>query len=455
MSDPLKTIYKRTPPILSILLAVAFLGYFWLLERNYCLSADDFAGIYYSSKGIPGFTFAWHFYWIWEGPFLSHVIHGLLMRLVVIGVKPLFVLLSVKCALVVSVNVLLMVISKRFALNWNRYQTLFASIVFVLTLYLISPQQTEIWHWLTGMLYLYPLIFLVLGMAAIVHGRLLFAVIPLSVVMQSRATYALLVFGLIALISGLNFLFGHENRKRWLLMTALLLVFLTAYLLAPGNYMRMTAHGNSVSFMMSQFKIGLHNLFISYNLAKMDRIFLASLAAFPVLASGVQLPMPKKGWRWVIPMVLYLGFAVAHEFIFVYVTGFREWSRVLSLHALLFLTVAFVYGLWFYSMIPGRIRTKLIPLAVLGALGLCIKLFSGFGQQLYSAVKLKKDYETRMVRVLSYAELDTLNVEPMNYQGALYFEDLSENPEHWINQDFTKAYGLEFKVATKNDLPKR
>ncbi len=42
---------------------------------------------------------------------------------------------------------------------------------------------------------------------------------------------------------------------------------------------------------------------------------------------------------------------------------------------------------------------------------------------------------------------DTLYLEPMNYQSVLYFEDFSGFPDNWKNNDFKKAYNLDFRVA--------
>jgi len=128
---------------LAVLMSVIFIGYQVLLEQYYCLSADDFSGIDYASKGIPGFSYAYHFYWRWEGSFLSHFLHGLFMSLVSVGVPAWIILLFSKVGIIASNTVLLSAISKRFTLGWGKAEMFFASTIFASVLYLISPNKTE------------------------------------------------------------------------------------------------------------------------------------------------------------------------------------------------------------------------------------------------------------------------------------------------------------------------
>ena len=433
---------------LNAILSGCYLFYHCFLDYYYCLSADDFSGIDYSSQGIPGITYAWHFYWNWEGPFLSHFVHGSLMWFVSIGVSPVFVLITTKLAMVIACSMCMWTAFDRFITRISWVESWFYGLVFTNVLYLISPNQTQIWHWLTGMVYLYPIVFLMLGVAAIFRDKLLLAVVPMAFVMQSRATYAVLIFGFIVLVTAINWWAKTENKKQWLVLSVFLFLFLAIYFIAPGNYVRLTEHGNSSSFLVSQFQIGLQNLFVSYNIAKMDRVLLGWVAVLPLIGASVSVPRPKQVWVRAIPAVLYVGFAVAHEALFVYITGYREWSRVLSLHSFLFLVTASVYGFWFVGLINRKWRAKIWPLSAVGILGLSFHLFKGFGTELQMAEHLKVEYGNRMETISTHQQPgDTLYVKPMNYTGILYFEDFSENPDNWINKDFCKAYDLNFKVA--------
>lgn len=434
--------------ILNVLVGVLFFGYFGLLEVNYCLSADDYAGIDYASQGIPGFNFAWHFYWAWEGPFLTHFIHGLFMWLVSIGVPPFLVLGSVKLGLVASSMAVVSAISHRYDLNLNRTESVFTAFVFTIVLYLISPQPTQIWHWLTGMLYLYPVIFMMLGMAAIIRGNLLLAILPMAVVMQSRATYAALTFGFLFLLFLIMWFRKEQGRSKWLTLTAFSLLFLILYLIAPGNYVRLTEHGNSTPFLTTQFQVGLRNLFVSFNIAKMDRVVLGLAAVLPIVGASITIPRPKHNWMLAIPAFVYLFFVLVHEALFVFITGYHEWERVLSLHSFLFLSITWIYAFWAFGLVPEGLRTKLRPFALIGMFGLVFNLFHGFQNELKMAQELKEKYDVRLEAILHHDVAgDTLYVNPMNYEGILYFNGFSTDPDHWVNKDFAKAYGLDHKVA--------
>jgi len=452
MSSPAK-IKNHFLLALTAILGGAFAIYHLLLDQYYCLSADDFSGINYASQGIPGFTYAWHFYWNWEGPFLSHLIVGFLMWTVSVGLPPVVVLFTVKLAMVFSNAVMLKATSSRFQLKWSTTFVLLASIVFVTVLYLISPNSTEIWHWLIGMVYLIPIIFLQLGAAALIANRFYLAIIPLAVVMQSRATYAVLIFGFIVLLSIINWSVKSENRKRWVLVSLLSGLFLTIYLIAPGNYVRLTEHGNSTAFLISQFKVGLHNLFLSFNLAKMDRVLLGLLAVLPFLPlTNMTFPKPGRVWQWGVPLFLYVSFAVAHETLFVYITGYREWTRVLSLHSFLFLIICSVYGFWIYGSFPFLQNRKFAAIAIIGVGGLLFQLFQGIESEMEQGKLLTERNTIRMEQIMNRQETgDTLYIAPMNYNGILYFEDFSEDPDNWINGDFRKTYDLDFKIAVKSE----
>ncbi|MCF8275490.1 MAG: hypothetical protein K9J17_02055 [Flavobacteriales bacterium] len=436
--------------VFTLLFGTTFLLYHLGLDQYYCLSADDFAGIDNSIHGIPGLSHAWHFYWNWEGPFLSHFINGLILWTVSFGAAPMIVFMLVKLALLGSTALLIRSVFIRFqcSLSWSK--SWLVAITFNIILYLISPNKSEIWHWLTGTLYLVPLICLQLGAAAIMRDKLLLSVVPFAVVMQSKVTYAVLVFGFLVLLTALTWILNSDNRKRALFCLTALFLFLAAYIVAPGNYVRLTDHGKSNEELLWQFIIGLYNLFISFNLAKLDRVILGLLIGIPILGTKTKLLRPSKFWYWLVPVFLYLGFSVMHEVLFVSITGCREWTRVLSLHSYLFLVMVFVYGVWLFGLIPEKWQLKIWPASVIGVVGMCLHLFNGHHVQLQMGEELKSNYDSRMATIMKHEEIgDTLYVEPMNYEGVLYFQDFSEDPGNWINKDFTKAHEIDFEIALK------
>lgn len=435
--------------LFNMVLAALFFGYHLAIDRWYCLTADDYAGIEYASKGLPGIGYAWQYYMHWEGPFLSFFVQGLLMRLVWLGMPPVVIFIVSKIAFCASSLVLLTAISKRFELNFPLPVRVLFALIFGTTLYIISPNQPEIWHWLIGSEYLTFLIYLQMGAAALISNRPILAILPLAFVMQSRATYAVLTFGVVFLTSVWCFVTKAERLRQWVWLTAFLLAFLVIYLVAPGNYVRLEDHGRSLPDLFNQFQMGLQNLFVSYNIAKIDIVLLGLLAFLPLIGPSAVVPRPRKIWQWAIPVMIYIGFAVAHEMLFVYITGYSEWTRVLSLHSFLFLAASFIYGFWLLGLVGQQWRNRLWPLSIIGVIGLSFHLFNGFGTELEKAKELKVSYGKQMETIFAHTERgDTLYIKPLNYSGILYFEDFSENPDYWINHDFTRAYGLDFKVAS-------
>lgn len=439
---------NKTNVVLSFVLVTLFLGYQILVDFSYRPSADDFAVTDLATSGIPGINFAVEMYLNWEGPFLGMTILGLVCWLAD-AFAAWLPLLLVKAGLIAASAVLLNAISVRNNLGWTKPTSVSVAAIFSLVLYLISPNQPEIWHWLVGTPYLVPLIFIQLGVAALLQNRFLIAIVPFAFVMQSRATYAVLIFGLLFLISAYQII-KNNRRKDWLIFITSTLGFLVVYLAAPGNYTRMTEHGNSVSFMISQFKTGLLNQFVSYNAAKLDRVFLGLVAIFGLAGNAVFQRTKQVKKLLLIPAGLYLLFVTAHEALFVLITGYCEWTRVLSLHSFLFLAMSVTYGFWAFGLIPKALQKWRLVLTGFGVVALFARVGIGLPSELAAATQFTKRYDQRMNEITSYQGVgDTLFVQPIDYSGRLYFEDFSEDPDNWINKDFRKAYNLPFKVAVK------
>jgi hypothetical protein len=436
---------------LSYTIFVGFLCYHAFIDSSYRLSADDFAVTDLATQGIPGVGFALEMYLRWEGPFLGMTLLGLVCWLASVTV-PWLPLLLVKGVLVLSAAQLLKAVRPLLGSNWKSAETIGMATILMSGLYLISPNQSEIWHWLVGTPYLFPIIFSLLGVAALLNERILLAIVPFAFVMQSRATYAILIFGLLFLVSGYNILNGIK-RKDWSIFICATFVFLLIYLVAPGNYTRMSDHGNSLAFLVSQFRIGLHHLFVSYNVAKIDRIALAILGCFMFVGTIPRPVVPRKMWLMLIPIALYLLFAVTHEVLFVVVTGYCEWTRVLSLHSFLFMSTCVFYGFWIVAKF-NLVAKRVLMLASAGSLILLVGfMLRGISQELLEAQNLRIEYDQRMNTILSHSSVgDTLYVKKVDYTGKLYFEDLSEDPDFWINKDFRKAYDLPFKVAVQKEI---
>lgn len=438
---------------LAILFGSAFIFYHLLIDQYYRLSADDFSGWGYAQQGIPGLSYAWHYYQSWEGPFLSMFLQGISMWLVGIGIPPAAVLLATKLAVTASFYYLLIGLTFQWPSAPSKAKIWLASLSMTIALYTISPAPNETWHWLIGISYLYPVIFLLLGVGDLLRGRVLLAALPFAFVVQSNATYSTILFGALFLLAILMSRLKPIERKEWTTLVILLLLFLGIYLVAPGNYVRLEHHSETGPNPILQFMKGLKNLVISYNLAKMDRIVLCILALSP-LASGLpKALLPKNVWHWLIPIAAYLIFIVVHGALFVFVTGYCEWPRVLTLHSFLFLITSITYGVWIFYIVPFKMGAIRKWIYVFGILGATMVMYKNVTSEIDSAKTMSINYDKRNEQIFSFVGTsnDTLVIDPINYGGKLYFVDFSTDPDNWINKDFKKAYGLQFKVATRKD----
>lgn len=430
---------------------VAF--YFLGLERYYCPSADDFSGLSYAAQGVPGFSYANRFYTSWEGPYLSQFLMGLLLWLVTVTDEPALALAIPKVTLVISASVMANAISSKYGLGWSLIQSAILGLLFTVALYLISPSKSEIWHWLIGSVYLLPVSYTLFFGAFIINGRHGMAMIPLAFLMHSRITYALVVLAGIFFYVAIQWFKQKGAPRPWIILSLVGLIFLLIYLAAPGNYVRFSEHGKTFSFMLSQVKLGIRNLILSYNIAKIDRVLAFLVAALPVTAwfGRSRSVLPGTNWQWSVPIMLYFMFVIMHGILFVFVTGYAEWKRVLSFHSFLFLTMVSIYGYWAFGLLSVKFKRGVWPFSFLGSALIVLLIYSGFWKEKNQARELTEEYHSRLalIRRSELGDQDTLYVQPIKYKGVLYFEDFSSDPDNWINKDFVKAYDLNFKVALR------
>lgn len=443
----------RIDRFVVVFIGCAFILYHGLIDQYYRLSADDFSGWGFAQEGFPGIGYAWHYYMSWEGPFLSMFLQGLSMWAVVIGTPPAVILIGTKMALLGACYYMLIGLTGRWHIAASRAKVLMLSLSMTITLYTISPAPDETWHWLIGISYLYPLIFLLIGTGLLLQGKIMLAAIPLVFVVHSNATFSTILFGAFMLVAIAASKAMPKTRNQWVLLMVILLVFLVLYLVAPGNYVRLSQSPTIGPNPINQFFKGLQNLIISYNVAKMDRVLLCCMTLCTVITVLPNELKPKKAWHWTLPLALYISFILIHEFLFVFITGHYEWPRVLTLHSFLFLAMVLTYSLWLWSLLGAKFGQTVPRLFYLGLLGSMAMMYLDLGQELRAAKEMSMNYDVRNSEIFAFdgTASDTLLLDPVAYQGKLYFVDFSSDPDNWMNKDFRIAHGLEFKVAIRSE----
>lgn len=437
--------------LVAILGGCAFVLYHVLIDQHYRLSADDFSGWGFAQQGIPGFGYAYHYYLTWEGPFLSMLIQGLSMWAVALGIQPVLILLATKMALVGAFCYLLIGLTHKWNGSPGYAKIWTIALSLTITLYVISPAPDETWHWLIGISYLYPIIFLLIGAGMLIRGKILLAAFPLVFVVHSNATFSTILFGAFLLVAIAGSKAIPKTRNQWAVLMAILLVFLVVYLVAPGNYVRLSHSYTVGPDPVYQFVKGLQNLIVSYNAAKMDRVLLCCMTISPLAFGLPQALKPHKAWHWTIPLAAYASFILIHESLFVFITGHYEWPRVLTLHSFLFLIMVLIYCVWFCSLLDIKPSRMVSWLFYLGLGGSVAMMYIDLGQELRAAEDMAMKYDVRNSEIFSYngTASDTLWLDPITYHGKLYFVDFSSDPDNWMNKDFRIAHQLNFKLAVK------
>ncbi len=440
--------------ILAIGSALGFVVFHVLVDSHYRPNADDFAGMYYASQGLPGIGYASRFYMEWEGPFLSMIVQGLWMRALYIGVLGGLIISCIKVMLLLSSVYMFGGITQALSGKKNMTDSVLLGSTFVTVLYLISSAQDEIWHWVMGtVVYTHPIIALQIGMGLLCRKKFIWAILPFAYIMQSRATYAVLFYGLTTLLVVYAWSQNTSWKKQITMANVFLLLCFLIYLFAPGNANRMSPEGFDMAHYIHEYQREIKNILISFNLAKLDRVFIGLLVMIPVLpVAAFVREKPLKAW-YLLPGVAYLLFVLAHGVLFVYATGYAAWHRVFAMHTFLFFVVCLFYAYiaynkWVSASIKEMTARFVMPLALAF---LVFKLYNPLSQQLKLGKEFSEAYDIRSEKIFAFegATADTLFIQKLPDSGVLHYWEFSVDASGWINDDFRMRYDIPFQVALK------
>ena len=442
--------------LLALICSLGFVVFHLLVDSHYRPNADDFAGMFYASQGLPGIGYASRFYMEWEGPFLSMIVQGLWMRALYVGIPGGIIITTIKVLFLLSSVYAFSGLLQFLNGRKNLAVAVIAASVTTTTLYLISSSHDEIWHWVMGtVVYVHPQIALMLAFGLLLRKKFMLALLPLAYIMQSRATYAVLFLGLFTLITAISWIYKSSWRKSITLANVFLLLCFLVYLLAPGNANRMSPEGFDFAHYLHEYKREVKNVLLSFNIAKLDRILIGVLAIIPMLPNAKVLDrLPNKLWI-ATPALAYLGFVLIHAAIFVYATGYGAWHRVISMHTLLFFIVCLFYAYTTYHwLLNNQLKQKIERFTVpLAAILLMFKMYQPISNQLKSGKAFAEAYDARSEVIFSFSGgvSDTLYVNALPKPGVLHYWELSEDVGNWINDDFRVRYDIPFQVALRKE----
>ncbi|MFM1876385.1 MAG: hypothetical protein RL266_2122 [Bacteroidota bacterium] len=444
----------KVKPILAIAASLAYVVFHVLVDWHYRPNADDFAGMHYASRGLPGLGYAMRFYMEWEGPFLSMIVQGLWMRALYIGIPGGVIISFIKTLLLFSSVYMYGGVIQFLSGKRDPWLALLAGSVTVITLYSITSSVDEIWHWVMGtVVYVHPLIFLQIAIGLLFRKKFVWAILPLAYLMQSRATYAILLYALITSVTIYAWAVKADWRKALTVSNVVLLGFFLIYLFAPGNAKRVSVTAFEWSHYVHEYRREILNIFLSFNLAKTDRLLLGLLAFVPLLPYIDLKQFPKGKWWILIPGAAYLLFVLAHGMLFVYATGYAAWNRVFSMHSFLF----FMAGLFYFYLLQqwahGKWNLERYGSVAAGfaTLILIFNLYEPLNDQLQLGKEFSEAYDTRHEQILSYngSSEDTLFVQALPQPGVLHFWDFTEDAGGWISDDFRMRYEIPYHVALR------
>jgi len=444
-------------PILAVATTIAFVVFHAMTDWSYRPNADDFAGMYFASRGLPGIGYATRFYMEFEGPFLSMIVQGLWMRALYIGVHGGIIISVIKMLLLLSAVYMYDGLIQLLVGKKDRWLALLSGSITAITLYLITSAVDEIWHWVMGtVVYIHPIIFLQIALGLLFRKKFVWAILPLAYLMQSRATYAILLYGLISCVTIYAWVAKTDWRKGITGANMILLACLLIYLFAPGNARRVSTEVFDLSHYLYEYRREIKNVLLSFNLAKMDRMMLGLLAFIPLLPIVDTTRLKASKWLLLIPGIAYLMFVFAHGVLFVYATGYAAWNRVFSVHSFLFFSVVAFYCYMLLGWLRSRWKIeKALPVVsgVATAL-LVLKLYTPLTGQLKAGKAFSEAYDQRHTVIMSFngTEADTLFVKPLPQPGVLHFRDLSEDAGYWVNDDFRMRYDIPFQIALEEGL---
>ena len=203
--------------------------------------------------------------------------------------------------------------------------------------------------------------------------------------MQSRATHAVLFYGLSFLIVLYAWLKNTNWKKQITVANIFLLLCFLVYLLAPGNANRMSPEGFDMAHYIHEYRREIQNILISFNLAKFGSGIHCSSghhSCFTIIRLCSRIEA-----KYVVLRAnpfAYLLFVLAHGILFVYATGYAAWNRVFAMHTFLFVIVCGFYAYTAYTKwAPDSTKNKIMKLGVPLALAfLMFKMYQPLSHQL-------------------------------------------------------------------------
>lgn len=429
-------------------------------------------------------SYAWDYWHIWQGTFAAEWFVTSMMGIFIKDAYYVGTYLSLG-GFVLSELFLFMVILKKI-MGSDTFRAGIVSICVICMQVLLVPVPSEAFYWFCGAV-LYTVVHneatVLLALLILLYHNpnkrwkriLLYTGIALLTILVSGGTYVTLITMLLVYFFTMIWYWYRKNPNRWF-VTAGMVLFLTGFLLnvlAPGNQQRLSTTDAADMSAVKAILLSLKEaaFYVTGN-AILPCVILA-LLFLPLFVNIVQ----KKNYRYPFPVLVSLisfGVFAAQFTPTIYTLGITGAGRIQNLYRFTF--YIWLYGNelywtgWFlrrFDWLKNKngegISPKssyLLPCWIAGGMLLCFSLYVWGGDTLttLSAVNSLRrgeaqtyyaEYQERLA-VLKDDSIKDVRFKPYTYYPyLLYFGDITDKPEDWVNYTVSSYYGKDSVVLIK------
>jgi hypothetical protein len=458
------------PVCLALLLPFLLLGFF-----NFP-SADDYSyAMMALTKGFVGAQIEW--YQAWSGRYISSAL---------LSVSPMVYRSFLGYKFIGLVTFLLFMLSSYYFISallknlLNKKQVWAAYVLFSLVYLCEMPSVSEGFHWFPGVVnYSLALMLFIAGVGYYLKStNLSLAKGAVADFDRHRVLDALVLSVLSFLLPGVNeslvvvWLFliavlfvgiGFYRRKlQWSLLVPVFFGLVGFYIVfrAPGNEIRGAAFPHKHDILFTLFRpLGLSvELFFRYLKPSFFLFLILAAPFFQQLRAQIKPLFYTKAFRWqtfaVYVGILFLFLAPAH-----WAMGGAPARRAMNI--LCYIHVVFVFlmyaqMLWAKPEKTERVLAKIsrfyprklqIPVFVL-SLFVISNIGEAWADLLFRAPTYASEQQGRVTQMTQAGSGADVTFAPLTYKPeTLYFSDVTEDPQDWINQSVAHYFGVKSVIG--------
>lgn len=427
------------------------------------------------------FSCAWDSWRTWQGTFAAGWFAASTMGLFIENAYYMGTYLALG-GFVISELLLFAVIFRRI-LGADMYRAGIISICIICMQVLLTTVPVEAFYWFCGALtytvvyneaiVLFTLLIILYFYPKKLWKRILLYVgITLLTIMVSGGTYVTLIAMLLIYFFILVWYWHQKNSHRWFIAAEMGL-YIAGFLLnvlAPGNHRRLALANVAETSVIKAILLSIKEAAYYVTSNTIFPCMILALLFLPLFVDAVR----KKKYRYPFPvLVTFITFGIfAAQFMpTIYTLGITGAGRIQNLYRWTFYIWLYGNELYWTGWLLRRLdwlknekgkessshRTYILPGWIAGGLIFCFSLYVWGGDTLttLSAVNSLRhgeaqtyfeEYQERLA-VLKDDSVKDVRFRPYTYYPyLLYFGDITDNPEDWVNYTVATCYGKDSVV---------